>query len=216
MGAVDDILALAQLCRRAERRGTALWICDCARRVIRERYQPSRPDLRPLTALDGLRQFLRTSVPRFSAAAQLLGPALASVELAEAEFDDEAEAASVIVAVLALRHAIAPREAPPDVVAASCRDHMVPWTSRDPTALRLWEERWQARRLLWRLRMMPTGGEIFVRLDQAEYAGVLPRAGTRASRRYAELRERVFADEDARLDLILEFPEALFHAELDG
>ncbi len=64
--------------------------------------------------------------------------------------------------------------------------------------------------------MMPTGGEIFVRLDQAEYLGLLPRPNSRTHRRFAALRERIFASEDARLDLILEFPEAIFHAELAG
>ena len=214
MGAAADILALAELCRRSERRATALWICDCARRVLRERFEPSFPDDRARMALELMREFLRPAVPRFSSDSELLRVALVRAEDAYREHGESLSGMASEVAVLALRHALDPRETPADEVAATCLQRMMPADGRDPTRLLQWEERWQARRLLWRLRMMPTGGEIFVRLDQAEFAGVTPRPGTSAGRRFAELRERVFADEDARLDLILEFPEALFHAEL--
>ena len=200
---VDDTLALVELLGRASERPLGLWACDCVRRATHEAIVMTSghdPRVRQLL-LEVNNHFLGR--PADLALAQRMAEQLeidyerrqleaawaatALVECAQGLTDAAAVAKLALQAMLPDQGALAPSEA--------------------------LEARWQARRLLWRTNLMPRLPDMLVRLDLAESAGALPRSGP-AFERFDALRARIHADEDARLDLILEFGEALYLFEL--
>ncbi|EDM79323.1 hypothetical protein PPSIR1_02181 [Plesiocystis pacifica SIR-1] len=214
MSAVGEVLTLTQLCRRQSSSAVAQWVCDCARRVIREAFRPESRDLRPMRALRALHDHLRAQAKGAPGDADALSDALEQATASALQHADDPLAESADVAAQAIHHALAPHAWPAEALAATCRRYLHPIHGHDYAAIETFEDRWQARRLLWRTRSMPSATDIVVRLDHAAALGALPPVGSPASRRFAELRAQTFADEDARLDLILEFPELVFHREL--
>jgi hypothetical protein len=202
---VDDVLALAELLGRASPRPLGLWACDCARRATHEEIVVAR-------GYDGrIRQLLlEVNNHFFGRAADL---ALAQRLAAQLEHHYEGRmreaawaAAAAVECALGSTEAVA--------VAQLALRAMLP-DQGDVSPVREMESRWQARRLLWRTNSMPRLPDMLVRLDLAESAGAVPQSGP-ALLRFDALRARIHADEDARLDLILEFGEALYLFELDA
>jgi hypothetical protein len=200
---VDDVLALVELLGRADARPLGLWALDCARRAVHE-----------LMVLPGghdpfVRQVLREVNNHFLDRA-------ADLDLAErlaAQLDQRYEGRrreAVWAAAATIECARGTTEAA--AVAQLALRAMLPEQGDVGPAFEF-ESRWQARRLLWRTNSMPSLPDMLVRLDIAESAGAVPRSGP-ALLRFDELRARIHADEDARLDLILEFGEALYLFEL--
>jgi hypothetical protein len=204
---VDDMLALVELTGRGTRTALGLWACDSARRAC---HNLLAARVRPGFAYDPrIRHALAELALHFRGQPANLELARPHRLWGEApERDGLAEAVEIVA--LALDYALGSATAA--AVAARARQAMLA-EQGDWTAAREIEARWQARRLLWRTGLMPRFPEMLVRLDLAEHAGAVPRSGA-ALARFDDLRRRIHADEDARLDLIFEFGEALFLTEL--
>jgi hypothetical protein len=200
---VDDVLALVELLGRASPRALGLWACDCARRATHELIVLSNahdPRVRQLL-IEVNNYFLGRAADL--ALAQRLAAQL------EQRYEGRMREAAWAAAA-AVQCALGATEAA--TVAQLALRAMLP-EQGDVATARDFEARWQARRLLWRTNSMPRLPDMLVRLDLAESAGALPRSGA-ALLRFDALRARIHADEDARLDLILEFGEALYLFEL--
>lgn len=204
---VDELLAVIELCGRDDRLALALWACDCASRPVHHAFEVEHhDDRRPRIALRLVRDHLRGRASSLDEADRLVRAAL----------DDHADwrgrSAEVVLEVLAcVQGSRAATE-----VAGLCAAYMSGDHNTDGARLRADERRWQARRLLWRVGMMPRLPDMLVRLDHAEARGLTPRMDSARGRRFDALRGRIHAEEDARLDLLVEFPEAMFARELSG
>lgn len=200
---LDELLSLARRIDRLEIRAVQAWLCDCARHVALEVYAREYPNDSSLReALATLRRRIQTRQGDLE-----LAPAIDAVELA---IERSNGAARIAAQVARLSIEFTQRGAhAPEAIAAHAREAFGP----ADTSPHEQEADWQFRRLLWRLDLLPPGGEVQVRIDQAEFGGALPRE-LRARARFEELRARVLGGEDVRIELVVEFPEVLFHAEL--
>jgi hypothetical protein len=200
---VEDILALAELLGRATPRPLGLWACDCVRRATHDVIvMPGQHDPR-------LRQLLLEVNNHFLARPADLALAQRLAAQLEQHYEGRMREATSAATAL-IEHALGNTEAL--AVAQLALQATLPEQGYVAPVYEF-ESRWQARRLLWRTELMPRGPDMLVRLDLAEAAGALPRSGP-ALLRFDELRARIHADEDARLDLILEFGEALYLFEI--
>jgi hypothetical protein len=202
---VEDILALAELLGRATQRPLGLWACDCVRRASHEVIvTPGAQDPR-------LRQLLLEVNNHFLARPADLALAQRLAAQLERHYAGRMREATWAATAL-VEHALGNTDAL--AVAQLALQAMLPEQGNIST-FHEFEARWQARRLLWRTDLMPRGPDMLVRLDLAEAAGAVPRSGP-ALLRFDALRARIHADEDARLDLILEFGEALYLFEINA
>lgn len=227
---VDDVLALAELTGRGTPARLGLWACDTARRGCHE-LLTGVPDEAAFRAPRAARAWRGASYrtgapspthdPRFRRALAELSQHFAgrpaklelARQLASANDPHESRSHRQAIDLISMTLGCALGGVAAGEVAAQARQAMLP-EQGDWAPVREFEARWQARRLLWRTGLMPRLADMLVRLDLAEHAGAVPRDPA-AHARFDDLRARIHAEEDARLDLIFEFGEALYLTELE-
>jgi len=208
---VEDVLALAGLTGRGSVQALDLWACDCVRRAVVETLpQAIAAELRTSLLMVCIKDYVRGH-PVDGNMLQMLSTAI-TTRLEQRE-QRAPELGSLLNALTTLTLGDGSSEVTAAQVARLAGEAMLPHQG-ELAPLREIEARWQARRLLWRTGLMPGLPDMLVRLDQAEAAGALPKPGP-ALRRFDALRARIHAEDDARLDLILEFTEVIYLRELD-
>lgn len=219
---LGDLLVLVELTSARERVPAGAlerWALDCAGRSLGADLRgldPHRSMLR--AALVGARAALRERAAGLAPTtlADAHGRALAVREaLDDTELDDldtarsRAAAASVHHALRCIGEGLAPNPR------RNVEAHATAERARAAFANGYAESLPQARRLLWRAQLLPTGAELLVRLDYAESRGALPPDPRAREWIHAQRRLLMAEDEDSRFALVLRHPRPVFLTEFE-
>jgi hypothetical protein len=223
----DGVLMLVELTELSQRVPAGvreLWALDCARRAIASDILTLRPQLAMLrTWLAATRQWATVEIESARAADLTYSAESASLReafehaqlLARDHLDDMQEGsanagpgyARAVAAVSSLVWAMRCVDGHPDHEAAA---RAAQAAFEEPNA----EADNQARRLLLRAKLIPSGAELLMRLDYAEARGVLPSAPEQRAWLDAQRELLMNEDEAGRLAVVFRHLDRVFLTEL--
>jgi hypothetical protein len=219
----DGVLMLVELTELSQRVPAGvreLWALDCARRAIASDIPILRPQLSRLRSyvMAAQRFALSKSGPDPTPESEIgsLREGFEQAQLLARElFDDMQERASnagpgyarAVAAVSSLVWAMRCIDGHPDHEAAA-RTAQAAFEEPDEEAAN------QARRLLLRGKLIPSGAELLMRLDYAEARGVLPSAPEERAWIDAQRELLMNEDENGRLAVVFRYLDRVFLTEL--
>lgn len=210
------LVELTELSQRVPKGVRELWALDCARRAIASDIPILRPRLSILRAyLATARRFAISAAESDSAAESLREEFdrthLLARELLDDMQDGSANAgpgyARAVAAVSSLVWAIRCADGLPDHETAA-RTAQAAFEEPEEEAAN------QARRLLLRGKLIPSGAELLMRLDYAEARGVLPSAPEERAWIDAQRELLMNEDENGRLAVVFRYLDRVFLTEL--
>jgi hypothetical protein len=218
--AVLMLVELTELSQRIPAGVRQLWALECARRAIASDIPLLRPRLAVLrTWLAAARHHaLHAAEPESEPAAESESPreAFERAQLLARELLDDMqersanagpEYARAVAAVSSLVSAMRCADGHPDHEAAA-RTAQAAFEEPDEEAGN------QARRLLLRCKLIPSGAELLMRLDYAEARGVLPSAPEERAWLDAQRELLMNEDENGRLAVVFRYLDSVFLTEL--
>jgi hypothetical protein len=210
----DGVLMLVELTELATRVPPGvreLWAIDCARRAVAADIQSLRPYV---SVLRSSLAVARTHLNQRLAAPTEDAPARDEFEhareLVQTRFDHFHERSNNA----GPGHARALAAVSAVVLAMRCADGQREHENTARTAQEAFEEAGnQARRLLLRSKLIPSGAELLVRLDYAESLGALPRVPEQLDWLNAQRGLLMNEDEDGRLAVVFRHFDRVFLGE---
>jgi hypothetical protein len=223
----DGVLMLVELTELSQRVPAGvreLWALDCARRAISSDIPNLRPQLAVLRSYLAAAQRWGTFAAKLPSTAEsgrtseseTLREAFDRAQLLARELLDDMQEfstnagpgyARAVAAVSSLVWAMRCLDGHPDHEAAA-RTAQAAFEDRDAEAGH------QARRLLLRGKLIPSGAELLMRLDYAEARGVLPSAPEQRAWLDAQRELLMNEDENGRLAVVFRHLEQVFLTEL--
>lgn len=216
------LVELTEISQRVPKGARELWALDCAARAIASDIPTLRPQLAVLrSCLAAARRWATFAIKP----SQTTEPETESVSLREAfdraqllarELLDDMQQRSTNAGPIFLRAVAAVSSL---VLAMRCADGHPDHEATARTAQRAFEEPDeeagnQARRLLLRGKLIPSGAELLMRLDYAEARGVLPSAPDQLAWLDAQRELLMNEDENGRLAVVFRHLDRVFLTEL--
>lgn len=217
----DGVLMLVELTELAQRvppGARELWALDCARRAIASDIPTLRPQLAMLrSCLAAARSWAtRPAEPEPTAESKALREAFEHAQQLALELHRDMQERSAnagpgyaraVAAVASLVWAMRCVDGHPDHEAAA-RTAQAAFEHPDEEADN------QARRLLLRAKLIPSGAELLMRLDYAEARGVLPSAPEQRAWLDSQRELLMNEDENGRLAVVFRYLDRVFLTEL--